>query len=97
MRLSRVSRAHGGDGMTRNQLLEELRAALEGMVSDYRSEGCPLPSCLVCQRSAAALVRAKAAIRMANVALDPAHGKSPDGSVELPDSPRADPGPTIAP
>jgi len=43
----------------------DLLAALKAMVKDYRSEGCPNPNCLVCQRSNHARLLADQAIAKA--------------------------------
>ena len=42
-----------------------LLAALRAMLEDYRSEGCPDPTCGVCERSKAAKSAALAAIAKA--------------------------------
>lgn len=40
----------------------ETRAALAAMVADYRTEGCAIPDCRVCERSRTALQKAHAAL-----------------------------------
>jgi hypothetical protein len=48
----------------------DLLAALRAMLEDYRSEGCPDPTCGVCERSNAAKAVALAAIAKAERGID---------------------------
>ena len=53
------------EGETKEKLaasLIEHREALRVMLSDYRTEGCPMKDCLVCSRSRAAEEKAKAVL-----------------------------------
>ncbi len=56
-------------GIVANAYLTEaapdLLEALQAMLEDYRTEGCPNPNCLVCKNSRAAEEKARSAIAKA--------------------------------
>lgn len=43
-----------GDRMTSNALIGRLEGAINQLLTDYRTEGCPDPGCGVCKKSKAA-------------------------------------------